>query len=33
MKTWAYKDPDEILDYGIDWLGTAADPGRLYGRG
>ena len=26
MKSWAFKDPDEILDYGIDWLGTAEAP-------
>lgn len=27
----APKDPDEVKDYGIDWIGTAADPGLLYG--
>ena len=28
--TWAEpKDPDEVLDYAIDWLGTTASPGPL----
>src|SRR6187200_923242 len=30
-KKWPSKDPDERLDYSIDWAGTEADPGRLYG--
>jgi hypothetical protein len=28
---WPSKDPDEVLDYKLDWLGTASDPGPLYG--
>ena len=28
---WPFKDPDEVLDYRIDWLGTSSDPGPLYG--
>jgi hypothetical protein len=28
---WPSKDPDEVLDYGIDWAGTAGKPGPLYG--
>lgn len=28
---WPNKDPDEILDYEIDWIGTASAPGRTYG--
>lgn len=30
-KKWPFKDPDEQLDYTIDWYGTADIPGRLYG--
>ncbi len=30
-KKWPFKDPDEVLDYEIDWYGTAVEPGRLYG--
>lgn len=33
MLKWPNKDPDEVLDYGLDWLGTAAKPGRLFGSG
>ncbi len=29
---WPFKDPDEVLDYRIDWLGTASDPGPMYGE-
>ncbi len=28
---WPFKDPDEVLDYRIDWLGTSSDPGPLFG--
>lgn len=28
---WPSKDPDEVLDYKLDWLGTSADPGPLFG--
>lgn len=28
---WPSKDPNDVLDFQIDWLGTAADPGPLYG--
>lgn len=28
---WSSKDPDEVLDYKVDWIGTASDPGPLYG--
>ncbi len=27
---WSHKDPNEVLDYRLDWLGTAADPGPMY---
>lgn len=30
MLTWPPKDPDEVLDYEVDWYGSAADPGPLY---
>jgi hypothetical protein len=30
---WPSKDPDDVLDYQIDWLGDANDPGPLYGLG
>lgn len=29
--SWPNKDPNDVLDYGIDWLGTADDQGFLYG--
>jgi len=30
--TWAAaKDPNEVLDYEIDWAGSASVPGRTYG--
>lgn len=28
---WPEKDPDEVLDYDIDWAGDADDQGRAYG--
>jgi hypothetical protein len=28
---WSSKDPDEVLDYKLDWLGSESDPGPLYG--
>lgn len=28
---WPTKDPDEVLDYQIDWLGDASERGPLYG--
>jgi hypothetical protein len=28
---WPFKDPDEILDYTIDWGGSAELPGRTFG--
>lgn len=28
---WDAKDPDAVLDYEIDWLGTADEPGFLFG--
>ncbi len=28
---WPKKDPDEVLDYVLDWLGTSSQPGPLYG--
>lgn len=28
---WPSKDPDDVLDYRIDWLGDASEPGHLYG--
>lgn len=31
MQKWPNKDPQETLDYDIDWAGTAAQPGRSYG--
>lgn len=31
LDRWPDKDPDEELDYDIDWAGTAADPGRAFG--
>jgi len=31
--TWPYKDPDEVLDYYVNWLGTADEPGPLYNIG
>lgn len=27
---WPFKDPDEVLDYRLDWLGTSSKPGPLY---
>lgn len=27
---WPNKDPEEELDFDIDWAGTADDPGRAY---
>ena len=30
---WPFKDPDEVLDYRLDWLGTAAEPGPLFDLG
>lgn len=27
---WPNKDPDEVLDYSIDWIGTSAEPGPLF---
>jgi len=29
MKSWPVKDPDDVLDYLIDWYGTAESPGPL----
>lgn len=29
--SWPAKDPDEVLDYRLDWLGTPSKPGPLYG--
>lgn len=28
---WPDKDPQEILDFDIDWAGTADSPGRAFG--
>ncbi len=28
---WPFKDPDETLDYKIDWLGSTDEPGPLFG--
>ncbi len=28
---WDAKDPDERLDYQVDWLGSRFKPGELYG--
>jgi hypothetical protein len=30
---WPHKDPDEVLDYRLDWLGTTYKPGPLFGTG
>ena len=30
MDKWPNKDPNEILDYDIEWGGTASQPGRAY---
>jgi hypothetical protein len=27
---WPDKDPNEVLDYDIDWAGTEEDPGRTF---
>jgi len=32
-KVWPFKDPNEVADYSINWLGTAEDPGRLFSIG
>lgn len=31
LDKWPDKDPDELLDFDIDWAGTASDPGRAFG--
>jgi hypothetical protein len=28
---WDNKDPDEVVDYSLDWGGTSIKPGRSYG--
>ena len=30
---WPHKDPDEVLDYRGDWVGTTYKPGPLFGSG
>jgi len=30
MDKWPNKDPNEILDYDIEWNGTSTQPGRAY---
>lgn len=29
---WPDKDPNEVLDYDIEWAGTVDSPGRTYGE-
>src|SRR5882672_309757 len=31
MDKWPDKDPNEVLDYDIDWAGTSDAPGRAFG--
>lgn len=30
LDRWPNKDPNEVLDYDIDWAGTAQAPGRAF---